>query len=519
MQLTTNYGFKKPENNDNVNVDDLNYNMDIADTELKKANEQLGEKVKYTDLTPITTTGTSLDYIATIPTNMTEVTIVPHINNLAGATLNSVPILDREGKPIEKDVLKINIPTKLVRVGSNFFIASGVAGGGALGLEGAYAVPLGTIPTRASLYRASDNSFFNDILIETEGMKGFVNICKYSKVKKSYEILVKLNLKTVSTLNLVGATANIKNITYSTDGSKVYFEITGLSDTQQAVKHGIYEVDLTTFAYRTIIEAPVATFNYAPKTLYADKDYIYYSAYREGIGSEYNKVALSDLSKVSFKQGNMYTSINSTLNRYRFYCEANNCIYIIGTDGGKTTDLYEISLTTLSMTTKKLSAGGGVYTTNKRGLYSDGTYLYVITDQSTSTTISLYKYNLANFSLVSYAANTVTLSNPKGYKVGRYFQEIVFYDKKHSLLWVNTSSDYYTGSSTNFSQVVLTALDLNNNYEICDAISLKDKGYAGYDNGTFAFGLQVRDAMFTALYGDITVICDIDNNTYYQIVL
>jgi len=125
MQLTTNYGFKKPEGNDNVNVDDLNYNMDIADAELKKVNEQLGEKVKYTDLTPIVTTGTSSAYIATIPTNMVEVTIVPHINNLQGATLNGIAILDREGKPIEKDTLVANIPTKIVRVGSNFFIASG----------------------------------------------------------------------------------------------------------------------------------------------------------------------------------------------------------------------------------------------------------------------------------------------------------------------------------------------------------------------------------------------------------
>lgn len=82
-------------------------------------------KVNYTDLAPITTTGTSSAYVATIPANVTEVTIVPHINNLAGATLNSVPILDREGKPIEKDTLKANIPSKIVRVGSNFFIASG----------------------------------------------------------------------------------------------------------------------------------------------------------------------------------------------------------------------------------------------------------------------------------------------------------------------------------------------------------------------------------------------------------
>ncbi len=197
MQLTTNYGFKKPEGNDNVNVDDLNYNMDIADTELKKVNTQLGDKVNYTDFTPITTTGTDLDYIANIPENMVEVTIVPHVNNLAGATLNGIDMLDREGKPIAKETLKANIPSKIVRVGSNFFIASGGSGGGALNLEGAYAITLGTTPTRASAYSSAENSFFNDILIETDGMKGFVIICKYSKLKKKYEVLVKLNLRTV----------------------------------------------------------------------------------------------------------------------------------------------------------------------------------------------------------------------------------------------------------------------------------------------------------------------------------
>jgi len=129
---------------------------------------------------------------------------------------------------------------------------------------------------------------------------------------------------------------------YSKEGSKVYFEITGLTAYSDAINHGIYEVDLTTFAYRTIIEAPVATFNVAPKMLYADKDYIYYNAYKSGVGYEYNKVAVSDLSKVSVKVGSMYTSIDSAKNNYMFYCESNNCVYIIGTSGGNATEIYEI---------------------------------------------------------------------------------------------------------------------------------------------------------------------------------
>ncbi len=89
--------------------------------------EMENKKVNYTDLTPVNTTGTSSAYIATIPNGMTEVTIIPHVNNLANATLNGTVILDREGKPIETSTLKYNIPTKLVRVGNSFFLASGGA--------------------------------------------------------------------------------------------------------------------------------------------------------------------------------------------------------------------------------------------------------------------------------------------------------------------------------------------------------------------------------------------------------
>lgn len=43
MQTTTNYGFKKPESNDQYNINDLNESLDIIDTELKAAALALGE--------------------------------------------------------------------------------------------------------------------------------------------------------------------------------------------------------------------------------------------------------------------------------------------------------------------------------------------------------------------------------------------------------------------------------------------------------------------------------------------
>ncbi|HAR86519.1 MAG TPA: hypothetical protein DCR69_12380 [Clostridium sp.] len=122
---TPNIGLNNWEGNEYVKRQDfINDNLKI-DEKFGEVDEHLGEKVNYTDLTPVVTAGTGSAYTVTIPTNMVEVTIVPHVNNLADATLNGIAILDREGNPIEKDALKTNIPTKLVRVGSNFFIASG----------------------------------------------------------------------------------------------------------------------------------------------------------------------------------------------------------------------------------------------------------------------------------------------------------------------------------------------------------------------------------------------------------
>ena len=40
MKLTTNFGLKKPEGSDVVNVDDFNYNADILDTKIKEIENQ-----------------------------------------------------------------------------------------------------------------------------------------------------------------------------------------------------------------------------------------------------------------------------------------------------------------------------------------------------------------------------------------------------------------------------------------------------------------------------------------------
>jgi hypothetical protein len=50
LQVTTNYGFKKPEGNDVVNIDDINYNTDAMDIQLKNLNDNVDRKISEVSL-------------------------------------------------------------------------------------------------------------------------------------------------------------------------------------------------------------------------------------------------------------------------------------------------------------------------------------------------------------------------------------------------------------------------------------------------------------------------------------
>lgn len=66
MKLTENYGLKKPDPTDVVNVYDFNYNADIIDSKLKEAEESLSglelvaSNVKMADGTTVETSITAL---------------------------------------------------------------------------------------------------------------------------------------------------------------------------------------------------------------------------------------------------------------------------------------------------------------------------------------------------------------------------------------------------------------------------------------------------------------------------
>ncbi|MEG0133415.1 MAG: hypothetical protein RR782_04710, partial [Clostridium sp.] len=114
-------------------------NMNKIEQGIEDANTQLGDiktvelpnKLNISDTTPIATSGVASAYTITVTNpNLSEYTIVPHINNAINTTISlnggtAINIKNREGTNVEADVLKANIPTKIVRVGNSFFIASG----------------------------------------------------------------------------------------------------------------------------------------------------------------------------------------------------------------------------------------------------------------------------------------------------------------------------------------------------------------------------------------------------------
>lgn len=80
MRETANYGFRKPELNEYLSVEDINHNSDLIDLELKKANERSD---KLTGVKTITLLAADWS------------TIAPYIQtvNVAGVTAEDSPVI------------------------------------------------------------------------------------------------------------------------------------------------------------------------------------------------------------------------------------------------------------------------------------------------------------------------------------------------------------------------------------------------------------------------------------------
>lgn len=188
---TTNYNLKKPAQSDNVNIGDFNDNADIIDATLySKVDKVTGKGLSTNDFTtdeknklagiaagatavtlPIaatnvtettgrtfvstaqattiskavtldnyvrsaayaTTSGTSTAYTATLTYSITQytegmrITIVPHTDNGANATLavsslSAIPLIDKDGNAIKAGALKQGMPYEFLYKSANFIL-------------------------------------------------------------------------------------------------------------------------------------------------------------------------------------------------------------------------------------------------------------------------------------------------------------------------------------------------------------------------------------------------------------
>ena len=80
MRETANYGFRKPELNEYLSVEDINHNSDLIDLELKKANERSDKLAGVKTITLL-----AADWS----------TIAPYIQtvNVAGVTAEDSPVI------------------------------------------------------------------------------------------------------------------------------------------------------------------------------------------------------------------------------------------------------------------------------------------------------------------------------------------------------------------------------------------------------------------------------------------
>lgn len=103
MRLTVNYGLKKPEGSDVVNIDDFNYNADIIDSTMKEIKSEVGalelkaEKVTVADSTNVFTAtnveAALLELLNKIKSNTSRISanttkISTNINNISANTSN-----------------------------------------------------------------------------------------------------------------------------------------------------------------------------------------------------------------------------------------------------------------------------------------------------------------------------------------------------------------------------------------------------------------------------------------------
>ncbi|MFL0168303.1 hypothetical protein [Candidatus Clostridium helianthi] len=133
MLTTTNYGLKKPEGTDVVNIDDFNGNADIIDTKLKEINTNLPLKAP---LASPAFTGVPTAPTANNSTNNTQVATTAFVNNALSPINTSLSDIVYQTAGGAATAIALTIKGSLVNGYPITFIASSNNGGAATTING-----------------------------------------------------------------------------------------------------------------------------------------------------------------------------------------------------------------------------------------------------------------------------------------------------------------------------------------------------------------------------------------------
>ncbi|PRR70932.1 hypothetical protein [Clostridium thermopalmarium] len=204
MKTTANYGLKKPEGTDVVNIEDLNYNADIIDTQIKSLNDK---KIDYgtasgTNTYTVTITGATLTEGRSYKIKFTNANTGAATLNING--LGAKSILKSNGNALSSGNIKAGQILHLVYTGSVFQLlgeggeygtatADKVLEGYTIGTENG--IVSGTMPNNSGKIQEAVATYSEEGFVRLRPPKGYYDGAQGSSVDWTDENFKKENIK------------------------------------------------------------------------------------------------------------------------------------------------------------------------------------------------------------------------------------------------------------------------------------------------------------------------------------
>jgi hypothetical protein len=338
------------------------------------------------------------------------------------------------------------------------------------------------------------NSYFfqyGDYLLAIDGSTSVtLTVYKLSHDLKTYTRLGASSLASVTKPSLTGF--RVLEVLVSVDFDNIYVNMQGYNGS--SYEYYTLKINLTDFS-RTDIGAPTTdAYQSMFSLIYADKNYLYSISQRHVTKFKVSDMSIIQQGTSSFGPPYSWGDYPDYANeRTRFYNSNNNKVYYLDNSSGSTYYVYDLINLTFSQV--KVHPTGDLRLNGLRGFYGNDRYLiYLPYDAYSPITYYFAKASAVDGSIITLSYNMSVLSNPKGFRLGTYWHQVLFFDQKENLLWIATS-DIISGSSTYYyPDYYLVAINP-------DTLEVVDMLYMGEDGTQNTFSILTSDQL-SGLYLD-----------------